>query len=46
LSSDGHAGPLRVIDYVQIGGVGLISLALLGYSFLNWRKERRKPKDE
>lgn len=39
---DGHDGPLRPIDYIELGGVAVGSLVMIIYSFDQWRKEKRK----
>lgn len=37
-NNDGHLGAM---DYIQVIGIGVISLGLLAYSFDKWRKDRK-----
>lgn len=39
---DGHSGPLRAIDYIELVGISLGSLAMIIYSLDQWRKDKKK----
>jgi hypothetical protein len=39
LNPDGHNA---VLDYIELGGIGVASIGLLLFSFDKWRKENRK----
>jgi hypothetical protein len=39
---DGHDGPLRAIDYIELIGISLGSLGMIIYSLDQWRKDKKK----
>lgn len=39
---DGHEGDLRLIDYIELGGITLGSVGLIIYSFRQFKQKDKK----